>query len=155
MWAMAVQHCREGYSFHSVSAASIQVKSSLFTFRFGVARNLETLRKVWDVRASGFRGERKSGFGLFGCQSKPSIEMCHYQPWEDAPHQGEDFPQRTGNGIEHMEARWETRMAMLEARIARVEARVEKLEATMLQMRRGMRVVCVMFLVAVVYSICK
>lgn len=81
--------------------------------------------------------------------------MCHYQPWEDASPQGEDFPQRTGNGIEHIEARWETRMAILEARIARVEARVEKLETTMLEMRRGMRVVCILLLVAVVYSICK
>ncbi|KAB1220803.1 hypothetical protein CJ030_MR3G023792 [Morella rubra] len=81
--------------------------------------------------------------------------MCNYQPWEDGPPQSEDFTQRTGNVVEHVEARWETRMAMLEARIARVEARVEKLEATMLQLRKGMHVVCMLFLVTVAYAVWK
>lgn len=84
----------------------------------------------------------------------PSTEMCHCQPWEDSPPQSEDFPQSTGNGVEHLQVRWETGMATLEEQITSVEARVEKLKATMLQLRREMLIVCVLFLVTVVYAIC-
>ncbi|KAF2297521.1 hypothetical protein GH714_025002 [Hevea brasiliensis] len=56
--------------------------------------------------------------------------MCRYQPWEVDSSQVEDST-HAGNGMERVDARWETQMAMLEARIANVEARVERLEARM------------------------
>ncbi|OAY23632.1 hypothetical protein MANES_18G094300v8 [Manihot esculenta] len=80
--------------------------------------------------------------------------MCHYQPWEvDSSQVEESSPVR--NGMERVDARWETQMVMLEARIANVEARVERLEARMLYLQKGMRIVCGLFLVTLAYAICK
>ena len=80
--------------------------------------------------------------------------MCHCQPWEGSPPQSEYSPQRTGNGVEHLQVRWETGLAKLEEQITSIEARVEKLKASVLQLRREMLIVCVLFLVTVVYAIC-
>ncbi|EEF38067.1 conserved hypothetical protein [Ricinus communis] len=81
-------------------------------------------------------------------------EMCSYQPWEDDSSEVDDNARRI-NGMERVDARWETQMAMLEARIANVEARVERLEARMLYLQKGLRVLCGLFLVTLFYAICK
>lgn len=81
--------------------------------------------------------------------------MCHYQPWEDDSQQNEDYAQSIGNGMGNLDARLESLIAMLEARMANIEARVEKLEARMLYLQKGMRIACLLFLVTLVYAICK
>ncbi|CAL9020411.1 unnamed protein product [Prunus brigantina] len=84
-----------------------------------------------------------------------SVEMCNYQPWEEDSLQSEDYAQSTAEGVDVAETRWGARLAMLEARVTRVEARVERLEAKMLHLQKGMRVVCALFLVTLMYAIFK
>ncbi|CAB4289393.1 unnamed protein product [Prunus armeniaca] len=84
-----------------------------------------------------------------------SVEMCNYQPWEEDSLQSADYVQSTAEGVDVAETRWGARLAMLEARVTRVEARVERLEAKMLHLQKGMRVVCALFLVTLMYAIFK
>ncbi|KAI5312456.1 PREDICTED: TCM_047081 isoform 1 [Prunus dulcis] len=84
-----------------------------------------------------------------------SVEMCNYQPWEEDSLQSEYYVQSTAEGVDVAETRWGARLAMLEARVTRVEARVERLEAKMLHLQKGMRVVCALFLVTLMYAIFK
>lgn len=67
--------------------------------------------------------------------------MCHCQPWEDSPPQSEYSPQRTGNGVEHLQVRWETGLATLDEQITSIEAQVETLKASVLQLRGEMLIV--------------
>ena len=82
-------------------------------------------------------------------------EMCRYQAWEDDSLQSEDLIQSTTDGIDVTGTRLAARLANLEERMTRVEARVERLEARMLYLQKGMRFVCVLFLVTLVYAIWK
>lgn len=84
-----------------------------------------------------------------------SGEMCRYQAWEDDSLESEDYTQSTPDVVDVTGTRWAARLANLEERMTRVEARVERLEARMLYLQKGMRVVCVLFLVTLVYAIWK
>ncbi|OMP12254.1 hypothetical protein COLO4_03362 [Corchorus olitorius] len=83
--------------------------------------------------------------------------MCLHQPWEDSL-PIEDYTQSIGNDANNIVTgwhSWQARIAMLEARVARIEARVDGLEARMFFQQKALQIMCVLFLVTLVYAIYK
>ena len=62
-------------------------------------------------------------------------KMCRFQIGEDDSLTGEDFSRSIGNGIERVDTRIQTQIAILEQRIARVEAQMESIKDSLFHLQ--------------------
>lgn len=81
--------------------------------------------------------------------------MCRFQIGEDDSLTSEDFSRSIGNGIERVDTRIQTQIAILEQRIARVEAQMESVKDSLFRLQMSVCILGVILWVTLAFVILK